>query len=53
MATNPPHAARYAYAQDRIAAYMVAGYDRREANAATSPDLGHGDGRWISSVYGV
>lgn len=48
-----PHAARYAYAQDRIAAYIAAGYDRREARAATSLDLGHGDGRgrWVASVY--
>lgn len=49
-----PHAARYAYAQARIAAYQNAGYERREALAATSLDLGHGDGRgrWINQVYG-
>lgn len=50
-----PHSARYAYAQDRIAAYQAAGYDRREALAATSLDLGHGDGRgrWINQIYGA
>jgi Integrase/Phage integrase, N-terminal len=47
------HAARYAFAQARIQAYTAEGYSEREARAATSQDLGHGDGRgrYIASVY--
>ncbi len=47
------HAARYAFAQERVEAYRVQGYSEREARAAASQDLGHGDGRgrYIASVY--
>jgi len=47
------HSARYAFAQERIRAYCDQGYSLREARAATSQDLGHGDsrGRYIASVY--
>jgi hypothetical protein len=47
------HAARYAFAQERIAAYKAEGFSEREARAAASLDLGHGDGRgrYIASVY--
>jgi hypothetical protein len=48
------HSARYAFAQERVRAYQVEkGFSRREAFAATSLDLGHGDGRgrYIASVY--
>jgi site-specific recombinase XerD len=47
------HGARYAFAQERLRAYRNEDYGEREARAATSVDLGHGDGRgrYISSVY--
>ena len=47
------HAARYAFAQERVEAYRAQGYSEREARAAASQDLGHGDGRgrYIASVY--
>jgi site-specific recombinase XerD len=47
------HAARYAFAAERIQAYLSAGYSEREARVATSLDLGHGDGRgrYVASVY--
>lgn len=48
------HGARYAYAQERMQAYRQnEGLREREARAATSLDLGHGDGRgrYIASVY--
>jgi len=48
------HSARYAFAQEQIRAYREQqGFSRREARAATSQDLGHGDGRgrYIASVY--
>jgi hypothetical protein len=47
------HAARYAFAAERVKGYGTDGYERREALAATSLDLGHGDGRarYVSSVY--
>lgn len=48
------HSARYAFAQERIRAYREQqGFSQREARAATSLDLGHGDGRgrYIASVY--
>lgn len=46
--------ARYAFAQERIHAYRQnEGLSEREARAATSLDLGHGDGRgrYVASVY--
>lgn len=47
------HGARYAFARERLEAYRNEGYSEREARAATSQDLGHGDGRgrFIASVY--
>lgn len=47
------HAARYAFARERLQAYRRQGISEREARAATSMDLGHGDGRgrYVSSVY--
>lgn len=47
------HGARYAFARERLEAYRSQGYSEREARAATSQDLGHGDGRgrYIASVY--
>ena len=47
------HAARYAFAEERIQAYRNEGYSAREARVATSLDLGHGDGRgrYVASVY--
>jgi hypothetical protein len=47
------HAARYAFAQSQVQAYRAEGYSEREARAATSQDLGHGDGRgrYVVSVY--
>lgn len=47
------HAARYAFARERMQAYRNQGFSEREARAATSLDLGHGDGRgrYIASVY--
>lgn len=48
-----PHAARYAYARDRLAAYISQGFDLREAKSAVSQDLDHGSGRdrWLSQIY--
>jgi hypothetical protein len=47
------HSARYAFALERKQAYRNEGYSEREARAATSLDLGHGDGRgrYVASVY--
>jgi hypothetical protein len=47
------HGARYAFAAERMQAYREQGYSEREARAATSLDLGHGDGRgrYVASVY--
>lgn len=47
------HGARYAFARERMQAYRSEGYSEREARAATSQDLGHGDGRgrYVASVY--
>lgn len=49
------HAARYAFAQERMQAYRNEGLSEREARAATSLDLGHGDGRgrYVASVYAM
>lgn len=48
------HSARYAFAAERMQAYRDEGFSEREARAATSLDLGHGDGRgrYVASVYG-
>lgn len=47
------HTARYAFARERQDAYKAEGFGKREAGAATSLDLGHGDGRsrYVTSVY--
>lgn len=47
------HCARYAFAAERMQAYRNQGLSEREARAATSLDLGHGDGRgrYVASVY--
>jgi len=47
------HAARYAFAEERMQAYRNEGLSEREARIATSLDLGHGDGRgrYVASVY--
>ena len=47
------HRARHAFAQERMQAYRNEGLSEREARAATSLDLGHGDGRgrYVASVY--
>lgn len=47
------HSARYAFARQRVDAYKAEGLSLREALAATSLDLGHGDGRarYVASVY--
>lgn len=47
------HSVRYAFTQERMQAYRNEGYSAREARAATSLDLGHGDGRgrYVASVY--
>lgn len=45
----------YAFARERMQAYRDQGYSEREARAATSLDLSHGDGRdsgrYIASAY--
>lgn len=47
------HALRCAYAQERFTMHLEQLGDRREALAATSLDLGHGDGRgtYVAQVY--
>jgi hypothetical protein len=49
------HRARYAFTQERKQAYRNEGLSEREARAATSLDLGHGDGRgrYVASVYAM
>jgi hypothetical protein len=49
------HAARYSFTQERMQAYLNDGLTEREARAATSLDLGHGDGRgrYVASVYAM
>ncbi len=49
-----PHATRYAFAQGQVANYRENVYmSLSDALAATSRDLGHGDGRgrWVQHVY--
>lgn len=47
------HALRYAYACDMLALYTKEGFTQAEAEAQTSIDLGHGDGRgrYVRKVY--
>lgn len=48
-----PHSLRYAFAQERIAAYEAEGGGKRLAREYTAQDLGHGSGRyrWINQIY--
>lgn len=48
------HSNRYSFTHDRLAAYAADAYDKRNAAAMTSQDLGHGDSRarYIGQVYG-
>lgn len=47
------HSLRYLFARAQFESYLEAGFDRREALAALSMDLGHGDGRgrYCEQVY--
>lgn len=47
------HSARYAFAQNQVDFYLSQGYERREALAQASCDLGHGSSRYryIGQVY--
>ena len=47
------HSLRYAFARERVEAYLQDGIPMAEALARTSMDLGHGDGRgrWVKMVY--
>jgi site-specific recombinase XerD len=49
-----PHSLRYAYATEHLERMRRAGVSRKEASAAVSTFLGHGDGRgtWVQRVYG-
>ncbi|MFM0361856.1 integrase domain-containing protein [Paraburkholderia sediminicola] len=51
---NAPHSLRYWYATEHLRRLKAAGVTRREAVAAVSTWLGHGDGRgtWVELVYG-
>jgi hypothetical protein len=50
---HSPHAMRYAFACDRVDAYLQQGFSKSTAFAMTSQDLGHGDGRgrYVERVY--
>lgn len=50
---NAPHSLRYAWAQDSLKHHQAQGFNRAEARALTSMDLGHGDGRgrYVERVY--
>lgn len=47
------HSLRYAFTRERYEKYLTEGLSEKESLAATSMDLGHGDGRgrWVKSVY--
>ena len=47
------HVLRYAWARERMDAYLADGTAMSEALARTSMGLGHGDGRgrWVKMVY--
>lgn len=47
------HSLRYAYAQDQLGKLLRDGVPQREARAAVSMYLGHGDGRgrWVAMIY--
>ena len=46
------HSLRYAFARERVEAYLQNGIPMAEALARSSMDLGHGDGRgrWVKMV---
>lgn len=48
-----PHSLRYAYSVDVMNLHMKNGFSKEEAQALTSMDLGHGDGRghYVARVY--
>jgi site-specific recombinase XerD len=48
------HSLRYAFAENNLKNYRMQGFTKKEAEAMTSMDLGHGDGRgrWVTMVYG-
>lgn len=48
-----PHSLRYAYSVDVMNFYMQKGFTKDEAQALTSMDLGHGDGRghYVARIY--
>lgn len=47
------HSLRYAYTQDVLQLHKKKGFSQKEAEALTSMDLGHGDGRghYVARVY--
>lgn len=51
---HSPHSLRYRFAQDLVAHFASRSYPKKEAFAAVSLSLGHGDGRgeYIRKVYG-
>lgn len=53
LGANASHCLRYGYAQERFEQLLEQLGDKREALAATSHELGHGDGRgtYIEQVY--
>ena len=52
---HSPHSLRYAWAQEAMQYYLQQGFSYKEAQAMTSMDLGHGDGRgrYVKRVYGL
>lgn len=50
-----PHSLRYAYSVDVMNYHMKRGFTKEEAQALTSMDLGHGDGRghYVARVYNM
>ncbi|KDE34183.1 DNA-binding protein [Kosakonia radicincitans UMEnt01/12] len=48
-----PHSLRYAYSVDVMNLHMKNGFSKQEAQALSSMDLGHGDGRghYVARVY--
>ncbi|KKW49169.1 hypothetical protein XB02_19675, partial [Pantoea ananatis] len=48
-----PHSLRYAYTKDVLQFHKDRGFSQKEAEALTSMDLGHGDGRghYVARVY--
>jgi hypothetical protein len=51
---NAPHSLRYWYTAEHLRRLKESGVARREAAAAVSTWLGHGDerGTWVELVYG-